>query len=414
MNRFKDLNFFPMGFWNYTASNTMSPKDVSDWKQLGMSVIMSPEYREWDSKENMLSILDECEKNNMKVIMCDYRSYWQNLKEGEDYYRKVFFEAVQDFGSHPAVISFIVGDEPTVDTLDLFCKAYNIQKEIRPDFSPFINLLGWSHEQKALYDLTGYTDWEAYLENFYSKTHCDLLCYDIYYQMNPNKEYWDTYFANLNYYNKVAKAHNIPWWTTLLSVGHFRYQCPTIDDFRWQINSAVAHGAKGLLWFYIYQRWIDTNYRYAPINEFEEKTLTYEQLSYEIRRFRRQFEGVIEKLDMKKVFHVGKSYGNTPLFTATDFVINVYGENKTEAIVSFFNDDYVAVINNDNRKSDKFFIEFTDDVKKVLRISDHGEFVENYPTKKAYYDIIGNRPTLSMWLAPGGMEIYKIIREGEK
>lgn len=414
MNRFKDLNFFPMGFWNYTASDTMSPKDVYDWKQLGMSVIMSPEYREGDSKENILAILDECDKNNMKVIMCDYRSYWQNLMQGEDYYRKLFSEAVGDFGSHPAVISFIVGDEPTVDTLDLFCKAYNIQKEICPDFSPLINLLGWSHDQKALYDLTGYTDWEAYLENFYNKTSCDMLCYDIYFQMNPNKEYWDTYFANLNYYNKVAKAHNIPWWTTLLSVGHFRYSCPTIDDFRWQINSAVAHGAKGLLWFYVYQRSIDTNYRYAPFNEFGEKTLTYEQLSYEIRRFRRQFEGVIEKLDMKKVFHVGKSYGNTPLFTATDFVINVYGENKTDAIVSFFSDDYVAVINNDNRKSDKFFIEFGDNVKKVLRVGDFAKEIEVYPNKKPYYDIISKRPTLSMWLSPGGMEIYKIIREGEK
>ena len=75
MNRFKDLNFFPMGFWNYTASDTMSPKDVYDWKQLGMSVIMSPEYREGDSKENIHAILDECDKNNMKVIMCDYRSF---------------------------------------------------------------------------------------------------------------------------------------------------------------------------------------------------------------------------------------------------------------------------------------------------------------------------------------------------
>ncbi|MBQ0105072.1 MAG: hypothetical protein KBT47_03440, partial [Armatimonadetes bacterium] len=224
---------------------------MADWKKLGLNFAMSPEFDiSKNSKENFIKILDEAEKNNIKIVVCDSRSYWHNLSRGEEEYRKGFLSALSDFGSHPAVIGFHVGDEPDRDNLDMCCKAYCIQKELAPNLSPFFNLLAWNHDQKAIKDLTGYNDWEAYLENVWEKTHCDLLCYDCYFQMNPNGEYWDTYFANLNYHNTVAQRHNIPWWTTLLSVGHFRYECPDADALRWQINTAVAHGAKGIIWFY--------------------------------------------------------------------------------------------------------------------------------------------------------------------
>ena len=51
------------------------------------------------------------------------------------------------------------------------------------------------------------------------------------------------YFTNLREFEAASRRHGIPYWTTLLSVGHFRYRCPREDDMRWQVSTAAAHGA---------------------------------------------------------------------------------------------------------------------------------------------------------------------------
>lgn len=63
---------YPMGFWNYTQSGQLGPKDVEDWKDCGMNLVLSPEY---DSrvhhKEDMLALLDACEERGIQMILCD-------------------------------------------------------------------------------------------------------------------------------------------------------------------------------------------------------------------------------------------------------------------------------------------------------------------------------------------------------
>ena len=91
-----------------------------------------------------------------------------------------------------------------------------------------------------------------------------MLCYDCYTQMNPEEEGTDRFFLNLKYYSDAAKAAKLPLWTTLLSVGHYRYREPNEDDLRWQLSAAAACGCKGILWFFIYMRAPMSNYRVSP------------------------------------------------------------------------------------------------------------------------------------------------------
>ena len=62
-------------------------------------------------------------------------------------------------------------------------------------------------------------------------------------------------------------------------IGFWNYRCPNEDDFRWQLNTAIAHGAKGILWFFFYMRYPHDNARLSPIDEHWKRTETFQWLS---------------------------------------------------------------------------------------------------------------------------------------
>ena len=62
---------FKIGFWNYVETGILDPKKaVKDWKELGMTLPMSFAYDpKKHKKEDMIALLDECQKEGMKVIV---------------------------------------------------------------------------------------------------------------------------------------------------------------------------------------------------------------------------------------------------------------------------------------------------------------------------------------------------------
>ena len=66
----------------------------------------------------------------------------------------------------------------------------------------------------------------------------------------------------------------MPFWNTILSVGHHAHRCPNLDEIRWQFNTTVASGANGILWFFYYVREPFQNYRLSPVDEHWDRTQT--------------------------------------------------------------------------------------------------------------------------------------------
>jgi len=92
---------FPIGFWNYQKTNNVTPEDVKDWHDLGMTFAHSPAYNpEQHEKQQMLDILDACEKYDIRLIMDDDRVFWQDAASDPEGYKARFQEALDDFGSH--------------------------------------------------------------------------------------------------------------------------------------------------------------------------------------------------------------------------------------------------------------------------------------------------------------------------
>lgn len=379
-------NWFPIGFWNYVDCGKLKPsKEVKLWKELGMTLAMSFEYRKKQDRACMIKTLDACKREGLRVIVCDFRTHWKNYEEkGESAFIADVKEAVEDFGGHKAFYAFHVGDEPDKEHWQSMKRAC----EIVSRFSvPFVNFYpvweGEDFEEKVGVDFRKYGD---RLAETLRETGLKNLAYDCYNQCYEyeREKGLESFFANLNLFQKTAAECKVPMWTSLLSVGHWCYRVPTEDDFRWQISASIAHGAKGLLWFFIYERTLDSSYRLPPVDLYERRTETFERLARQNKIFRDYFSSRFAQAELEKVEHFNKAYGKTPLYKAGDFAdFEIFTKYDSPLIISEFCDaagKFLLVVNNSQSGSER--------IKGALEGSPFDE-----------------------WLAPGQMKVLERVKK---
>ena len=405
---------FPIGFWNYTANGQLRAKDVQDWADLGMTMANSPEFWEGADKDVMLELLDACEAHGIRMILCDHRARWTGATDDPEAYEARFRSAYEDFGRHPAAFGFHVGDEPTNDKAFAdCCAAHRIQQKVAPGLTPHLNFLPyWEGQEESILKAPTFTDWAR---RMVKDADLQILCYDCYAQMNPEEDGTHMYFTNLRKFMEAADATGITPWTTLLSVGHFRYRCPNEDDLRWQLNTAVASGMKGILWFFIYERAPKSNYRNPPIDEFGERTETFGWMSRVNRHFLHQFGDFFLHAEHKKTVHLGKAYGGYELWEAgktDDTVLDITSVHGLPAVVSFFELDgrkYLALVNNSTKESGQFRIHVPKNITKFQRWNwNHDLSDMKTDCWDAFYTETEDQCIGGDWLAPGQMKLYYI------
>lgn len=265
--------------------------------------------------EYIFKNLDAAAKKGMKLIICDKRTLWYEIGTiGEDEYRRRVKAAADKFASHPAFFAFHVGDEPAKEHWADMLKAVKIVKEYA---RPFINFLPFFDEDFEKTLGTNHAGYAKMLEDAVKETGLRQICYDCYFQMfeNNREEGIGYYFHNLNEYRMLSEKTGVDFWTTLLSVGHWAFRVPTEDDIRWQISTACAHGAKGIFWFYIYGRLLESSYRQSPFDQYYNKTATFDALARQMRLFNDHFADRLAGAKLLEVYHAGKTYGGTPLYT---------------------------------------------------------------------------------------------------
>jgi hypothetical protein len=224
--------------------------------------------------------------------------------------------------------------------------------------------------------------------------------------MNPGKTGWHMYFKNLNEYRESAKRCGIPFWTTILSVGHFHYRCPSEDDIRWQFNTSVAYGAQGILYFFFYMRQPHDNYRLAPIDEFWDRTPVFDALKRTNKGFVKRYGRLFLDLEFEKAMQWPTPVEGCVGFEPDDLLKDVSTDGRRPLIVSRFKDKqgrpWVAMVNNSTWQST------------------HATLVVNGASTKAYQMSWENKEAgaavekgdgcvkITHWLCPGQMEVYRI------
>lgn len=436
---------FPLGFWNYAYLDIIGDTPVKDWIECGMNLCLSPTFRPGkDKPEDMVSLLDECQEKGVQLIIADQRCGWTGASTDPEAYKARVSELLEEYGRHPAVYGYYVGDEPSAEQMADAIAAIQILKELSPGKVPFINFLGYWDGVEEEY--LGGMDFDEWIDDFIKKTGLNQISYDVYTQMNPPdavESGINQYFLSLNRMMAAGKRNGVPVWVTNLSVGHFRYRCPNEDDFRWQLNTSVASGAKCVWWFFFYMRLCRVNYRVAPIDEHNERTETYAWLSRVQRSFQKQFGALFAQLEHEETYHCGHAYGGYPLLERKSHPLlnEVTCDHKLPSMVSFFHLEdgtkYMAIVNTSQTESGRFHCYFKPKVKELYRVCYTGQDTASnssfYENKKyhdmemewggievncAKNDVCNNYKVdengmihNASWLAPGQMDVFRLVIE---
>jgi len=434
---------YPVGFWNYPPIADMEPEEVKVWADCGMTLTMSPSLSGSDAdRDKMKKMLDECLKYGMQLIIRDPRTEFSQAANGEQAYREGFAEVYREYGHHPATYGFFLGDEPLDEAQHAACRiALRVQQEIAPEKCGFLNFSQyWPGAENVI--LCG-KKFDVWAKDFIAQSRCQMMCFDSYNQMDAGEEGIERYFLNLHMYGEETFAASIPLWATVLGVAHFDHRIPSEDDLRWQINSAIACGCKGILFFTFYTPPRHNNYRDAPIHEMGQKTITYDHMARVNKLLHRDYGELMMRLTLRESYHIQKCYGGWPLWEdnhqwiegtvsnqglfpsdgrytwrpsrAHELIFRIASCHNIPGIVSFFTDDegkeYVMIMNNSPFESGMFTFSLAPETQSVLRVYDHGEkeidFEKNH--WDAHFRRTEHEVQAGVWLAPGQFNIFRFL-----
>lgn len=316
-------------FWNYGTPSSYygtASDAVKEWKELGFTVGFTFHCDD-DPKHHAFTreLLDECKKAGIKAIVNDRRTHVSYLKlNGEKEYRKAVAEAEKEFGSHPAVFGWYVGDEPPASDEELFKTAISVVRETS-EKEPFVNFFPCKSTDPVA-DQFGYGNTtEAYYAGVKRISEkLGIIAYDRYSQyqydmeLNFRQKGIDAYFLNLNEVRALADATGKKAWTSLLSAKHWYFDLDE-TSVRWQVHTAFACGMDGVQWYMLYQPNHRDNFTEFPVTLHGRKKERYYDIAEVTESFNARIAEPLNGYAFDGVWSVGKvQAGFLPLNKAVE------------------------------------------------------------------------------------------------
>lgn len=152
-------------------------------------------------------------------------------------------EAVADYSDSPALDGYFLVDEPSADRFDDLAKVVARLQTADTRRLPYINLAPDFVPAATL----GTSTYREHVERFMRTVRPPLLSFDYY----PFKQETDrgSFFDNLSLVRDVALEHGVPFLLIVQAMPHGPYRDPTEAEIAWQVNHALAFGARGISYF---------------------------------------------------------------------------------------------------------------------------------------------------------------------
>lgn len=185
--------------------------------------------------------LDLAGKQGLKVLLQDPRIMAKS--PGDDAFKTNLDAVAADFADHPALWGYYVTDEPNASAFPDLAAICKHLSDRDPKHIPFINLFPTYASPQQL----GTPTYREHVSAFMQTVAPRILSYDHYAIMQSGER--PDYFENMEIIRRAGLEYRTPFNYILLAVPHFSYRDPTEADLRWQVNTALAYGAKGIMYF---------------------------------------------------------------------------------------------------------------------------------------------------------------------
>ena len=369
---------FPLMAWDY-ATDEATLEKMADCG-INMVCFVPPK------------MLDACEKHGLKAIVFDERIAGTRWDAPFDYQRATtkLPEVIREVNAHPAVYGYHLKDEPGAHEYPALAKVAEVVKKLAPGKWPYINLLPG--------DGAAYDD---YVEQFCTICKPPILSYDRY-VLGEDGKFGDGFWTNIATIRSAGIKHSIPFWNIVLTAPHWSYRELSAADIRLQVFGSLVYGARGISYYKFSSESLPIleapdlgNFRMGPLDQFGEKTVTWEWLR-NTNRMVLNLAPTLVKLRSDDVYHVGPMpERNHPPSDKTLVKAVPSGEF---VVGDFTHEDgarYVMVVNKSITRSSPCNPEFNGSVRKLEYVSPITGETKAYPTP--YY-----------WLAPGQGVLLKV------
>jgi hypothetical protein len=195
--------------------------------------------------EQHFKALDLAQKVGIKIIPIDLRLNPFVLKSDIPVDTAAIKEIVSDYKDHPALAAYLIKDEPNAElypTLRDFCEVFRSED---PKHEPLINIFPSFANNEQL----GVDGFRKYVQAYINIVKPTFLSYD-YYPFKEELTRKDGWFNDLEIVREESKNANIPFMLFIQSEGIKNYlRVPNRAEILWQVNTALAYGARGFGWF---------------------------------------------------------------------------------------------------------------------------------------------------------------------
>ena len=294
-----------------------------------------------------LKLLNLSAKAGIKAVILDTR-WGEALKTTNDQIiARTVKEITTDYSKKPALFAYGVYDEPDTSLFPALAKYSRMYISADAHHPPLINILPSYGSPTQL----GAPDFRSYVREYINIVKPIVLSYD-YYPFRVGATMFDGWHSDLRIVREESREAKIPFWIFIQSEGiKGGLKVPTRGEVFWQANTALAYGARGILWFCYWTppykpeiKFPEKHYS-AMIDINGKKTPVYNFVKEENEFLEKAGNALICK-DNKFVarYKNGKLiYGETPFFKPKgknlNLVIGTFVDGKSVRVV-FSNDSF--------------------------------------------------------------------------
>jgi len=372
--------------WGPTPAD---PKQLQLMKEAGINVAGFARVKD-------LPVFEEA---GLRVFVSDPRANGYDFEKplDENSVRRNIESLAKDVGASSAVIGFMLRDEPHARAMPSLGLVARLIREYMPGKWPYVNLF----PIRVPPDRMGTSNYSQYVRLLIDSIQQPFLSYDNYSLINGYMH--DAFFSNLEAVRRLSIETGVPFWNCVLSNAHFNYMENTDATYHLQAYATMAHGARGIQYF-SYFTWSNGNYRLGPIDQFGNKTSSWDML----RRINNQIHALaptLKKLKSTGVYHYpdvppeGRRLSESKLVKFVEMTQQIVPPAQARFLIGEFVDEsgrpYLMLVNKDLSNSFRYRIELQKSDGKLIHISPYSGQEEPFGREMD-------------WVAPGAGHLFRI------
>ena len=275
------------------------------------------------SMSNDRSALDLFEKYGIGAVVSGVLPGWWGGRDQAGSMERTnlmehYKEGAARFQDHPAVWGVSIGDEPSALDLPYCGRIADYVKQLCPQQFPFLNLfpcygtVAWNSPETAIQQL-GCGSYREYIDTYCRYVDTDYICYDFYLYSQKERNV-EQALENLQIVSDACRKTERDLWIVLQVNSNQEDRWISENQLRFQAYSAMAYGAKVILWACYTAGW----WKNQVLDGNGEKTKQYEKLK-KINGELKQISQVYDKYTCAATYVIDGDERREKELTASDF-----------------------------------------------------------------------------------------------